>query len=189
VPLGHQSPKFLLKIHKVLTSSLGARTIQEVLVTDSAHLNRHVRCLALCVRSLCLNDDCEHEQDLPVVFNLSERDHFLVSLMVQLLDTLFSLFLPFAWGRDNGSYKHRVISDLIPLRDALSCHVNSVECACRCIVQWLPCQEWRRGADDRRAFISSVDPIVWKEQLEFGTPPKAPESKLEVIIFWMKFLN
>jgi hypothetical protein len=173
VPLPH--PSFLDKMRSVLASGNGARTIREVLVTSDADLHRHVRFLAFCVR---LSGRIERtDRELPFVFGRAGHKHMMVFMTLQLLDTLFSVFLPLAWGTDNDIDMHSVLSDLVPLRDALCDRMNLLECVCRCLVETFPCQQWKRSVEGSRAFISSVDPMSWREFVESGTIPKNPESK------------
>ncbi|KAG7359615.1 hypothetical protein IV203_034713 [Nitzschia inconspicua] len=168
----HPPSSFFVNLHTMLTASARAKTTQEVLLTSRNEFHRHVRFLALCVR--CLKK-VQSDQDLPAIFCRTGREHFVDFLIVQLLDTLHSLFMPLAWGMDTGIDVQRVLIELVPLRDALSESVNLLESSCRLLVQRFPCQQWRRHLDGSDAYISSVDPFMWKEFLQTGLPPKNPE--------------
>jgi hypothetical protein len=160
-----------LKVYDYLTSSEGSRTIQELVATNDASLKTHVRVLCLCCQLIKSN---EH-RDLPLALRHENRGLFLDFLIAQLLDALYSVFLPSAWAIDGDVNRNCILHELVPLRDIIGGCVQLVESVSTCLLQSFQCQQWRLGYNGT-PFVSSVDPSEWKNFLHDGTHPERVEG-------------
>jgi hypothetical protein len=155
-----------------LLKSNGSRPIQEMIALKDPDVFLHVRLLALCVRALKMCAQNCHEE-LPVIFNQEKQRVFLDFLVHQLIDSMYSIFLPSGWAMKTGD--RQVIDVLIVLRDALCESVHLLESVCRCLVLSFGCQQWRRSICNGRFYVSSFVPEEWKAFLHSGSSP--PKSK------------
>jgi hypothetical protein len=111
-----------------------------------------------------------------VLWNIFSKDRckvFLDLVVLQLVDTLLSLFHPQAWDlRVRNS--QNVLEQLKPLRNELACHFDLVERACQSLSKEIGTQEWRcvRGGDC--VYVSSIDPDDWRSFLTSGAVPPKP---------------
>jgi hypothetical protein len=157
-------------------------TLQELITTKSPILNVHVRLLSECLHVLNLepnNDllDPNHGPLFEIILANNCRC-FIDFLVLQLVDSVYSLVHPGAWALHCDNNRTRILQMLSPLRDALARLVPLTESACRCVVEELGCQKWRRGLTNRNhAFVSSVDPEDWKTFLSTGKYPDKPQGK------------
>ena len=71
----------------------------------------------------------------------------------------------------------QILNVLSPLRDALAKVVPLTEHVSACVLNFLACQQWRRGITEGHAFISSIDPQAWVSFLDTGKGPEKPLGK------------
>jgi hypothetical protein len=166
------APLFLHKAHQLLLSRDNT-VLQELVAYNQSELSLYARFLALCVRSLKI---VSSETDLPVVFRESKKAQFLDFLVHQLVDTLYSIFMPWAWGVEIDN-RHNIIGYLAPLRNALGETMHLMESVSRCLAKSFGPQLWRRISSRNKVFISSADPNAWKVFIQTGASPEDPKGK------------
>jgi hypothetical protein len=104
---------------------------------------------------------------------LTNRQNFIDTLVLQLVDTVYALLHPGAWALKI-SNRSQILAVLCPLRDALAKVTPLIEAASRCIVERLGPQQWRRGLTPNHAFVSCIGANDWKNYLLNGVPPPKP---------------
>ena len=164
----------------------GRCTIQEMISLNRfVMVKAHVRLLAECVRVLKVQHESTGSRGEAIVFQESQGlllksivrnpRPFYDWLLLQLVEALYALLIPEAWGRVSmplsSSQMLRILS---PLRDALAKVMPLTEHVCVCVLTSLECQKWRRGITEGHAFISSIDPQGWNSFWETGAGPKKP---------------
>lgn len=165
----------------------------------SATLSVHIGLLVTALRILGLYSKPEREEMVDTVRSLYDDEDsaitfriffssdgnrinksFLDFLLLQLVDSIYSLVHPSAWSirLTNPS---KVLRDLEPLRNAVSEHVPLMERVCEMLTNQLAIQKWRSMDEPLNgqcyAFVSTVDPEAWRAFLISGKPPAHPESK------------
>jgi hypothetical protein len=174
-----------LKTALSLLQTYGLMTLQELITTKSAIVYLHIRLIAECLYVLELGLDVTLRTSDGLIFGMfsSNRDHFVNSLVLQLVDSAYSVIHPEAWALQMNN-RERILELLSPLRDALAKVTCLIESVSRCIVQDLECQQWRRGQSGNHAFVSSVDPEQWKSYLSTGIKRESAQSKsFRIILF------
>jgi hypothetical protein len=101
---------------------------------------------------------------------LANRRGFIDFLVLQLVDSVYSLLRPDAWALQINN-RACTLQIMAPLRDALGRITPLTESACRCIVKGMECQKWRHGLTENHVFVSSIDPLDWKSFLTTGQSP------------------
>ena len=142
--------------------------MQEMVALNDPDFPLHVQLLALCVQALKIAE--KGHEELPIIFSQAKRNVFLDFLVHQLIDSLYSIFLPAGWAMEIGG--RRIIDPLTMLRDALWENDHLLESVSRCLVQDFRCQQWRKSTCNQRAFVSSVVPEEWKAFLDSGICPQ-----------------
>ena len=166
-----------------LLQNHGTVTLQELISTKSSQLSVHVRLLSECLYALHIEPNNNlldpHHGPVSEILLANNRRNFVDFLVLQLVDSIYSLLHPSAWALDIGNHQTQILQILNPLRDALARLIPLTESVCRCVVERFGCQEWRQGVINRgHAFVSSVAPGDWKTYLETGKyPERPPEGK------------
>ena len=122
------------------------------------------------------------------VFSNARQSSLFNFLILQLVDTLYSIFHNEAWALPfEENRRSSILSALVPLRDELGKatvalpgeHASSLaEAGCKSIANHLESQNWRVvESPSKHAFVSSVDPGAWKDFLRNGEDPKKPSGK------------
>lgn len=161
--------------------SEGSRTLQDLISSNNIPaLRRFAKQLESMLRLLheAKEDPTLHDSVLGQSF-LVDFPH---SVLMQLVDAVMSILLPRAWGLESIS-EATLLALLAPLRDALALHFFLIERVSRCILLELSVQEWRCVANGERAFVSSVDPLVWEELLRTGNPTSDGQAKIRFSTF------
>jgi hypothetical protein len=168
---------FLVTALKLLQDH-GTATLQELITGESPHCTIHIRLLVECLHALQPRFNVILGPESGVVHKVfaGSSKNFADFLLLQLIDSAYSLFHPLAWALQLKGGR-RILEDLNQLRDALAGVTSLEESVCRCILEDLGCQEWRRGCTGRHVFVSSVCPEAWKSFLRSGQYPKAPQRK------------
>ena len=159
--------------------STGPQTLQMLLSTKRESLSSHICMLASILRLLPPGAKYLTEND-GIIFQLFSPinfKHFIDSLFVQAVDSLYSLFLPEAWAlsiTDPAPY----LRELKPLFSALQQHLHLTERLCKCLAEKLECQRWFVATDEAKPFVSCVDPDLWSEFVLFGkrSPEPMPQN-------------
>jgi hypothetical protein len=173
-----------------LLQTHGLMTLQELITTKSGILSLHIRLIAECLYVLELGLEVTLRTSDGLIFDMfsSNRDHFVNSLVLQLVDSAYSVIHPEAWALQMDN-RARIVEVLSPLRDALAKVTCLTESVSRCIVQDLECQQWRRGqAAGNHAFVSSVDSEQWKTYLSTGIKRESTQSKSSQVMLFCFYL-
>ena len=174
-----------------LLQTHGLMTLQELITTKSAILSLHIRLITEGLYVLELGLDVTLRTSDGLIFDMfsSNRDHFVNSLVLQLVDSAYSVIHPEAWALQMVN-RARILEVLSPLRDALAKVTCLTESVSRCIVQDLECQQWRRGQGaGNHAFVSSVDPKQWKSYLSTGIKRESAQRKSFQIMLFCFYLQ
>ena len=163
----------------------GKHTLQELITGgDKARLRRHLDLLRDVLKLIKENVHFHlvAEDELAFLVFSGSNNAFIKSVVLQLVDSLYALFHPTAWGdshlfTDPGQ-QLALLNVLVPLRDALGDVIPLAKVTCQSITNYLACQTWRLSdAPQKRAFISAVDPAAWQLFLQDGIGPQIQKGK------------
>lgn len=148
---------------KILTTQ-GMQILTELIACQSPRLGAQVHLLSVLAK------------DRRPDWLQGSRAQFLDLLVLQLVDATFALLNPDGWAL---KITNRVaaLRHLEPLRDVLAEEMSLIEVAARCIMDQLPCQEWRLSLTGDRLFVSSLDPDVWRQFVANGECKVPRESR------------
>jgi hypothetical protein len=153
-------------------------TMQHLVSSESPCLSRFVALLVAILRLLKHNVSNHLTASDGIIFDIFGLDRchvFVEYVLLQLVDTLMSIFHPMAWNLRLRN-PQKVLDQLEPLRNALGYHFDLIERVCECISQELGLQEWRCVCDGDGIFVSSINPDDWSAFLTSGTAPHKPTT-------------
>ena len=181
----HFTAELVFRTVLKLMQNQEAPTLQEVITGfQKWPLRCHITLLTEVLNLIGkgLNAHLRHNDNLVYdVFVLNPRKRFVGFVVLQLVDSLYSIFHPVAWGASFRQPPDRgmVLSSLVPLRDALATVSPLTEFVCECISGVMPNQSWWLAkSSPLRAYVSAVDPRAWRCLLYNGSDLPSPKSKL-----------
>lgn len=164
----------------------GCESLQAfVSIQNKTALHSHIALLVACLELMdsgvggLLQPGMGQCYDL---FSPSKSKAFLRLVMVQLVDSVFSLVHPQAWAL-RVSDPESILRVLGRLRNALDHHVIVTDEACRVVLTEMENQKWRTTSDKRHAFVSSVNPDHWRALLQVGQAQTATEASQPTVRF------
>jgi hypothetical protein len=158
----------------------GESSLQELISSQDFHkLQTHVQVLATSLLAL---DKIGSTTTFPVHHGMlenitSNRQGFIDLLVLQLVDSVYAMLHPKAWSLNISKSSNQVLHMLCPLKNALERTIKTslVEVACKCIIERLESQQWRRGDNDK-LFVSCLNSHIWKDYLDTGRIPPKPKG-------------
>lgn len=146
----------------------GHQSIIESIVARSKYLAVNLRLLAVLVRR---NDE---------IILGGRREDFLSLVVFQMVDAVYALLHPTAWTPYEVD-RERALQLLESFRDDLAQSIPLIEAVCRCIMQQLPCQEWKVSDGHKFMYISSFEPSLWTRFVKNGecTLIPCPETRYQ----------
>ena len=156
----------------------GVSTLQELLTCKSPITGIHIHLLVVCLRALefRLQDGLNPNDGHAHLLFSTNYTKFVDFLVLQLCDSAYAAIHPGAWALQLQD-RYSVLSVLSPIRKALARVIPLTESICRCVLEDLGCQEWRRGRSGDHIFVSSVNPVSWESFVRRGECQQQPRSK------------
>jgi len=156
----------------------GSETLMSLVSRESPSFRAHIHLLVaiLELMNAGLNQQLHVEDGTShLLFAPDMSDVFINFLLLQMVDVVYAVLHPSAWALQLTN-PGRILDILEPLRCSISQHLHLSEGVCRCVMNELGYQRWYLTADNRHAYVSSVDPEVWSLYLSSGDPPSKPTS-------------
>ena len=177
VPEAENENVTFLKTCLNLLQEHGTMTLQELITTKSSLFVAHVKLLSVCLHTLRRIPNLTPISSGGALLEavLTNRQSLVDILMLQMLDSLYSLLHSQAWAL-NIDNKAQILKSLCPLRDAIGQLTPLIETACRCLLESLACQKWRRGLTKNHAYVSCLDSTDWRDYLASGKMPAQPTT-------------
>ena len=163
----------------------GEHTLQELITGgDKDRLRRHLGLLRDVLKLMKENAHSHLVAEDGLIFLVfsGDKNAFIKAVVLQLVDSLYAIFHPTAWGNPHqcsGPGKQlALLNALAPLRDALRGVIPLAKVTCQSITSYMACQTWRLSdTPQKRAFISTVDPAAWQLLLHDGTCPQVQKGE------------